>query len=74
MVRRFDLLAELAELAELARRSRPDPHHVVAGQLARLCDTVRVQDFDAVEVEQLRAAGVRVQAILTRLPTTDEAR
>lgn len=67
MVRLFDLLAELAW------RSRPDQHHVVAGQLARLRDTVQAQDFDAVEVEQLRAAGARVQAILSRRPKPDEA-
>lgn len=68
MSRLFDLLAELAW------RSRPDQHHVVAGQLARLRDTVEAQDFDAVEVGLLLAAGSRVQAILNRPPTPNGTR
>lgn len=61
-------------LAELAWRCRPDQHHIVTGQLARLGDTVAAQDFDAVEVEQLRDAAARVQAIVGRPPTSNGAR
>jgi len=63
-----------ALLAELAWRCRPDQHHVVADQLARLRDTVAVQDFDAVEVRQLAAAASRVQTILNHPPTSNGTR
>lgn len=62
ITRLFDLLAELAWHID------PRQHHVVLGQLTRLEDTVKAQDFDAVELDQMRAAAARVAAVLHRPP------